>query len=135
MSELTDEKVGCGCWIVILIIGIAIYVGYGFLDSTGWISHQEDTIITARSDWLVGESKVCRSITLNHAEAFRLSKETGYTMSYISCDDGPEHKMRVTFYGLKLQGNRIINWRCTRGDTSFLNNNAFTCYQTGTQQQ
>lgn len=135
MSELTDEKVGAGCLIFVLIIGVVIYFGYGFLDSIGWISHREDTVITARSDWLVGENKACRSVTLNDDEAFRLGKEKGYVMSYIYCDDGPEHKMRVTFYGLKLQGNRIVNWRCTREETSFLSDNTFTCYQTGTQQE
>jgi hypothetical protein len=134
MSELTDEKVGCGCWIFILIIGVVIYVGYGFLDSVGWISHQEETVISARSDWLPGESKECLSYTRKREWATFQDKEVGYAMPWVKCDDGPDHHMKVTFYGRKVQPEyQTISWRCSRNEVSFLNDNSFTCYQTGAQ--
>jgi hypothetical protein len=131
MSESTNGKGGGGCLIFLFVIGLAIYFGYQWLDSIGWISHQEDTIITARSDWLVGESKECWSSPVVGDVATHLRQAEGYAMSYVACDDGPEHKMSVKFYGRKLQGVRIVTWRCMREETSFLNDNTFTCYETG----
>ncbi|MFZ1085044.1 MAG: hypothetical protein WAN35_08770 [Terracidiphilus sp.] len=133
MSDTKETGTGFGCLILLCIVGFAIYGGYGWLDSIGWISHREETVITARSDWLVGESKVCWSAMLNSEGAALLGKEVGYAMSSVSCDDGPEHKMKVTFYGKKLQGYIVANWRCTRNEVDFLNDNSFTCYQTGGQ--
>jgi hypothetical protein len=124
-----------GWLILFFIIGCAIYGGYEGLDSIGWISHREDTMISARSDWLVGESKECWSATLNSDGATLLGKEVG-SMSGVSCDDGPEHNIKVTFYGRKVQPEyKTVSWRCTRNEVSFLNdNNSFACYQTGGQQ-
>ena len=133
----SDAKVtgtGCGCIFILVIIGAAIFAGYEGLDSVGWISHREETVISARSDWLVGESKECWSATLNSDGAALLGKEIGYAMSSISCDDGPEHKMKVNFFGRKVQTEyKSVVWRCTRNEVSFLNDNSFTCYQTGGQ--
>jgi hypothetical protein len=132
MSEAKETAAGWGCLIILCILGYAIYGGYEWLDSIGWISHREDTTISARSDWLVGESKECWSATLNNDGAAQLAKEIGYTMSYVSCDDGPEHKMKVTFYGRTVQPEyKVVSWRCTREQTSFISDNTFTCYQTG----
>src|ERR1017187_5455709 len=69
--------------IVIVFVGYAIYGGYEWLDSIGWISHQEETVISARSDWLVGESKECSSATLNSDGAAPTGKEVGYAMSSV----------------------------------------------------
>jgi hypothetical protein len=119
---------GVGCLVLIGWVGAAIYGGYGWLDSMGWTSHREDTAISARSDWLVGESKECWSATLNSDGAAFLKKEVGYAMSSVSCDDGPQHEIAVTFYGRKVQPEyKAIDWRCTRNSVSF------TCYQTGGQ--
>lgn len=92
-------------------------------------------MISARSDWLVGESKECWSATVNSDGAALLKKEVGYAMFSVSCDDGPEHKMTVTFYGRKVQTEYgAVGWRCTRKEGSFMSDNSFTCYQTGGQQ-
>jgi len=131
-SDPKKATTGLG-WIVLLcIVGSAIYGGYEWLDSIGWISHREVTVISARSDWLVGESKECWSATQDRIIAALSGKEVGYAMSSVSCDDGQEHKMKVTFYGRKVQAEHaFVNWRCTRNEVSFLNDNSFTCYQTG----
>jgi hypothetical protein len=111
---------------ILCIVGYAIYGGYGWLDSIGWISHQEETVITARSDWLVGESKECWSATLGSDGAALAGKKVGYAMPAVSCDDGPEHKMTITFYGrVEQPDHNLVKWRCTKGMISF------TCYQTG----
>lgn len=134
-SDLKETATGWGYLVLLCIVGYAIYGGYEWPDSIGWISHREDTAITVGSDWLVGESKECWSATLNSEGAALLSKEVGYAMSSVSCDDGLEHKMKVTFYGRKVQPEyKVVSWRCARNETSFLNDNAFTCYQTGGQQ-
>ncbi len=65
-------------------------------------------------------------MTLNAAGAAQLGKPVGYAMSGVTCDDGPEHKMKVTFYGRQVQTEyNAVSWRCTKGMISF------TCYQTG----
>lgn len=134
VSDTKETGTGWGCIILFCFIGYAIYGGYGWLDSIGWISHREDAVISARSDWLVGESKECWSGTLDSESAALLKKEEGYAMSSVSCDDGPEHKMDVTFYGRKVQTEyKVVSWRCTREQPSFLSDNSFTCYQTGGQ--
>lgn len=117
---------GFGCLFFLLIVAAAIYGGYQWLDSIGWISHREDTVISVQSDWLVCESKECWSFPLDGFSAPLLKKEIGYAMSSVSCDDGPKHKMKATFYGRKVQTEyKVVTWRCTRGLISF------TCYQTG----
>ena len=136
--------VGC---IVCAFIQSAIHSEYKRLDSFGWIPHQEETVITASSDWLVGESKECWSARnsdyadlankFHGATADQLAKAidpstAGDVLSSVSCDDGPQHKMKVTFYGRRIQhDNKIVTWRCTREQPIFLIGTRFTCYQTG----
>ena len=60
LSDAKETAMGWGCLVLLCLVGYAIYGGYGWLDSVGWdCAHREDTAITARSDWLVGESKEC----------------------------------------------------------------------------
>lgn len=54
--ETTSDAKAWGC---LIVLGIVIYIiysvcvwVYGSLDDAGWISHQEETTISARSDWL-----------------------------------------------------------------------------------
>lgn len=123
-----------GLIILLCFAGYAIYGGYGWLDSMGWISHREDTVITAGSGWLAGESKECWSEPLNAEGAAQSGKAIGYAMSSVTCDDGPDHSMKVTFYGRKVQAEyKAVSWRCTRNEVSFLNDNSFSCYETGGQ--
>lgn len=131
-SDLIKAGKGWGCLILLCIVGYAIYGGYEWLDSIGWISHREETVISARSDWLPGESKECLSYTRKREWATFQDKDVGYAMPWVKCDDGPDHHMKVTFYGRKVQPEyQTIGWRCSRNEVSFLNDNSFTCYQTG----
>lgn len=91
-SDAKEAGAGLGCLILLCFVGFAIDGGYEWLDSIGWISHREETVISARNDWLVGESKECSSPTLNSHGAALLGEQIGYAMSSVSCDDGPEHK-------------------------------------------
>ena len=126
MSGDNDTATGCGCLFLLCLVGYAIYGGYGWLDSLGWVPHQEETTISARSDWLVGESKECRSYTRQSDWPFFQDKDVGYAMPWVKCDDGPDHKMSVMFYGRKVQPEyEVITWRCTKRSDSFI------CYQTG----
>ena len=119
----------CGHAFVLIALGYGLY---GWMDENGWISHNEETVISARSDWLVGESKECLSYARKRDWATFQDKEVGYAMSWVNCDDGPEHKMRVTFYGREVQTEyEVVSWRCVRNEVSFFNNNSFTCYQAG----
>jgi hypothetical protein len=130
-SSAGNGASGCalGLFLILGIIGAIIYGGYEGLDSLGLIPHAEEAVISARGDWLVGESKECVSATLNSESAAIARKDQGYALASLPCDGGPEHKMNVTFYGREVQPEyKTISWKCTRNEASF------TCYQTGGQQ-
>jgi hypothetical protein len=125
---------GGGCLFLVIILGGLIYWAYSGLDSNGWISHSQQTVITAKENWLVGESKTCFSAPLDVASARTLNKEVGDVFSSVDCDDGsPAHDMKITFFGRANQPDHSgIIWRCTRNDTSsWDNSNTFTCKETG----
>lgn len=132
MSDAKETGTGCGCIFFLVIIGAAIFAGYEVLDSMGWVSHREETTISVRGDWLVGESKECKSYTRKKDWFTFQDKDVGYAITGFICDDGPEHQMKVTFYGRKVQPEyESISWRCEREQPWFGDGNSFTCYQTG----
>lgn len=130
MATVTKESSGAakglGC---LILVGIAVGICYGAytgIDSVGWMSHREDSVITAESNWFVGESKDCTSYPLDSKTAKATGETTGYAISKINCDGGPEHSVRVTFFGRTEQPEYgWVTWRCTRNEGSF------TCKETG----
>ena len=128
-EQVTNRVQGWGCLGIVVFVGYAICAcvsgGYGALDDSGWILHRVETTISARNDWLTGESKDCFSYPLRYREARPLGKDSGYALADVFCDDGPDYKMTLTFYGREAQPEyQIIGWRCTKKDESFV------CYQT-----
>jgi hypothetical protein len=125
-KKSSNEAQGFGCLVLLAIIAAIVFWIYTGIDSEGWIPHSEDSVITAQANWFVGESKNCLSYPLDAKTAQILGKPTGYAISRIACDDGPEHAVKITFYGRTEQPERQwINWRCTR------NSDSFTCKQLG----
>ena len=92
---------------ILCVLVAAIYAGYQWLESVGYISHSVETVVTAQGKWFVGETKVCTSAI----------KESPF--AYVSCDDGPEHKVKITFFGREKQGSNFATWNCKRNDLSF----------------
>jgi hypothetical protein len=45
-------------WLVVFVFGPGLYK---WLDAAGMISHEEESSITARTYWFVGETKYCES--------------------------------------------------------------------------
>jgi hypothetical protein len=117
---------GLGC---LFLLGIAVavaYGGYSAIDNIGWISHREDSVITAQANWFVGETKECYSYPLDTQSARATNRTPGDAIYQINCDGGPEHKVNITFYGREEQtGIASVSWNCTRKEDSFL------CKQTG----
>jgi hypothetical protein len=93
-------------------------------DEAGWISHNRDTTITAQSDWLVGESKVCISFPLDVDTAAYVGADKNDVTRRMNCDRGPEHQIPVTFWGqVKRSDHRAaggINWRCVKKSDGFV---------------
>jgi hypothetical protein len=120
---------------MLVVCGVmaAVVAGRWALINQGITSHEADTLITAQSDWLPGESKDCRSEALDANAAAALHREQGYALYAIVCDDGPTHSMKVEFYGKAVQPEyRTVLWRCTRNKDSLLGSDTeFTCKQTG----
>ena len=124
-KKKSDSGKGFGCLVLLGIVAGICYWIYTGIDSVGWMSHREESVITAESNWFVGESKDCSSYPLDSKTAQGMGKPTGYAISKISCDGGPEHSVRVIFYGRTEQPEYTwITWRCTRNEGSF------TCKQT-----
>jgi len=108
-------------------IGVAVLAAlpaYRWLDSSGWIPHREDSTITARLDWRVGESKNCQSYPLSAELAMTAGKAAGYALSQVKCDDGPEQQASVRFFGRTEQPEyAVVIWKCTRKE------DGVTCYE------
>jgi hypothetical protein len=120
------DAAGVGCLVVLGVIAAICYGGYTGIDSVGWIPHREDSVVTAEANWFVGESKDCMSYPLDDKTAQATGKTKGYAIAQVNCDGGPEHSVRVTFFGRTEQPEYgWISWRCTRNEDSF------TCKQTG----
>jgi hypothetical protein len=119
-----SEGIGCAVALVAIVgLGYACYAG---MDSVGWYPHREDSVITARENWFVGESKDCISYPLDAKTARSSGRLKGYATAEIDCDGGPEHNVPITFWGRTEQPQyQWVTWRCTR------NSDSFTCKQVG----
>jgi len=124
MSKAKTEE-GLGCLFVMAVIAAIFWAAHDGLDSHGWIPHNEETAITAQSSWFVGESKECVSYPpFNQAEAQPMGKPVGYAVGRIKCDDGPEHRVKIRFFGrIEQPEYEVVKWKCTREEDSF------TCYE------
>jgi hypothetical protein len=110
------------------VAGLLLYGIYLAADESGYISHSVESTVTARQDWLVGETKECFSPVLDWNTALRIGKKTGNSTTSFHCDDGPEHIINVTFFGNPLQPeHKVALWRCKR------ETDGFTCHQTGAE--
>jgi hypothetical protein len=111
---------------ILAVLGSMIFGARDAADEAGWISHSRDTTITAQSDWLVGESKVCVSFPLDEEFAKLVDAEKGSVVQNINCDRGPDHKISITFWGRIVRTDRRaasgVSWRCVKKSDSF------TCY-------
>jgi hypothetical protein len=96
----------------------------------GYVRHSVETSISVEENWIVGETKACKSYPLIPEIANHLNdpKEPGYAAASFHCDDGPPHTVTVNLYGhLNQPEHRTAYWRCTRDPE------AFTCRQTGAE--
>jgi hypothetical protein len=122
--KASQAEEGVGCLILIAIPIVVVVAVYNGLDSAGWILHREDTTITAEMNWFVGESKECTSYPLDAATARAMGKDAGYAVAGVRCDNGPEHHVKVRFFGrVKQPEYYLVTWKCTREQ------DAFTCYE------
>ena len=103
-----------GAYLSVLLLGCS---GWFWLDSAGLMPHRREAYVTAQSNWFVGESKYCNTFPLKNAED---SKDVGYAFSRVSCDDGAEHDVRITFWGREHQTEYdSVQWKCTREEGGF----------------
>ena len=117
-------------FMAIFIVVVAAVFLIGNSDEYGWIPHSRQSTITARQDWIIGESKTCTSFALDPSVA-KLSKGTPYDVTgVIQCDDGPTHEIKITFWGKterpdKKSTDGILQWNCTWKCTR--KSDSFTC--------
>jgi hypothetical protein len=117
MSERSAAVLQVGCISIVIVAGLLSGKLYHALDAAGNVPHNEESLITAQENWLVGESKDCSSVPL---DAPAEGKERGYALSYVSCDDGPVRQMKIRFWGREEQPeSALVRWRCTREDGGF----------------
>jgi hypothetical protein len=62
-DDLKETAGGWGCLILLCFVGYAIYGGYQWLDSIGWITHSHDTPVWIAGNWMVGEYRNCGMLT------------------------------------------------------------------------
>jgi hypothetical protein len=121
LSEQAQDTAWSAIWIAVVIFGIGIAAGlYSVLDAAGYISHTRETVITADSSWLIGESRTCYSVPLEpeyaHGNPWDVTQRVG-------CDKGPEHNIRVIFHGRTERPEKRarfgVSWKCVRREDSF----------------
>lgn len=130
---MANQSEGAGCLVVFVIVGYLAYLVLAdnphapdAIDSSGYISHKVESTITAQANWMVGETKDCTSYPLDARDAVLNEKPKGYAFLSLQCDDGPPHKITITFWGAENQpGKTAAEWNCTRTSGSFV------CRQTG----
>jgi len=94
----------------------------------GYARHSVETSITVDENWIVGETKDCKSYPLIPVVAKFVGNEPGYAAASFHCDEGPTHTVTVNLYGrLNQPEHTTAYWSCTRESESF------TCRQTGTE--
>lgn len=111
-------------WFVCVLLAAGVSTkSYNEADSMGWISHTENSVITAQANWFVGESKMCYSYPLPRSLPEPPLK-AGNAIYQINCDNGPEHQMKIKFYGRVEQPEySAVQWRCSRSESGF------TCFE------
>lgn len=123
---MAEQNGVLGSLVFFLFLALVVWGLRHVFDSTGYVSHDVHSTITAQSDWMVGESKDCMSFPLDADTARAQGKQAGYAFSYVNCDNGPEHNITITFWGAEYQpGKTEAEWNCKRTSDSFV------CKQTG----
>ncbi len=117
MSERSNAVFQGGCFAVLIVACLLAGRLYDWLDAEGNVPHQEESLITAQENWFVGENKDCSSVPLGAPSEGR---KNGYALSYIYCDDGPVHQVKIRFWGREEQPEyALVHWKCTREDSGF----------------
>ena len=117
----------------IYAICAGVYSAWVWIDKAGYRTHNVESTITAQGNWIEGETKKCTSEPLAPPVARESGKPNGYVLEQIACDGGPEHNVKIQFYGQEAQPQLHWSafWDCKRNSLSWLEENAFTCRQTG----
>jgi hypothetical protein len=113
---------GFGYLFLICFICGGIYNGYLSIDKAGLIPHSATVELHMKSDWLVGENRVCNCMQ-------EPSPDKGFILSALFCpaevsrDEG--HNISIRFWGRVDRPdaeaeNRLIHWECTRNSSGFV---------------
>lgn len=132
-NKAKSNGIGCVTLLVLYALCVGVYQGWLWLDREGYRSHTVNSTITAQENWMPGETKLCASAPFSREESTANGKPEGYVFERIACDDGPDHNVKIEFYGEESQlGVKYsVYWSCTRNEISAFNDNAFVCKQTG----
>jgi hypothetical protein len=133
-------KIGVWTGAVLLFLFVRVFVADSDIGPASWADvadwiipdgysrHSVETSISVQDNWIVGETKACKSYPLIPEIARHLNDPKGpsYAAASFHCDDGPLHTVTVNLYGhLNQPEHRTAYWRCTREP------DAFTCRETG----
>jgi hypothetical protein len=112
-----------------LALWCAIFWGFHALSFNGYFPHFVETEISVQPDWIIGETKNCKSYPHIPQSATYFKKGLGYAADSLYCDDKLSmHLVKVNLYGRLYQPeHNIAYWSCTR------NSESFTCRQTGVE--
>lgn len=125
-TKSDSKSEGGGCLAMLIFVGFLVFGGYNWLDGQGYISHSRETTITAEASWLVGESKTCYSTPIEPQLATSIKVNAWDVTHSIYCDKGPEHQIKVNFWGKTERADQRahwgVSWKCVKGSDSF------TCY-------
>jgi hypothetical protein len=86
-SDLKETATGWGCLILLCLLGYAIYGGYEWLNSAGWIPHDHDTPIWIQGEWMLGEYRKCQMQTTTPPTRVVLSSAVRAELPRLFCSE------------------------------------------------
>jgi len=120
----SNDDGGTGCVVVLIVLLVLAAGGYEGLDGSGFVPHTRESSISAGPNWLVGESKTCMSTPVSAEDARWSKAKRGDVTILVSCDNGPYHNIKVTFWGKTKRMDRRaqngVSWKCTKNSDSFI---------------
>ena len=111
---------------IVLVVGGLMVIGalWRFWDNSGYHPHTVEAFITARSDWLEGESKKCSSKPVDEEMASVMKVPLYSVTNSVICDNGDLHQIKITFWGRTTRpepwAQDGVTWKCTKKPGEFV---------------
>ena len=127
-DQTSGYAVVFGCVAVLILLGIAAAVGFGLLNSSGWVSRSKAVDLYVSGDWVRGEDRTCVGVQSRLPDEAPEVTALDCRIDGSAEDPHNQHQVEIRFYGKISRPDLLVRsasdseWRCRRGGFGF------TCY-------